>query len=119
MNSGIARAAALAVLIAACAALPLPTPAEDFGTRTVQGVVTGEQGRPVEGAAVSLENLATSALRSYLTQADGRYVFHRVNNFQDYRLSARYQGRSGESKTLSRFDTSDPAVVNLKVPAGR
>jgi hypothetical protein len=119
MSRNIIRLVAAAGLALVLVVLPGPVRAEDFGARAVQGLVTGGEGKPLEGVTVTLENLTTSALRSYITQADGRYIFHRVPDFQDHRLTARYQGRSGETKILSRFDARDPAIVNLKVPVAR
>ena len=44
-------------------------------TRSVRGVVSDENGKPVSGAAVQLKDLRTQWIGSYISQKDGSYQF--------------------------------------------
>lgn len=88
---------------------------EDTGTRSVQGVVTDQDGNLVEGAVVQLKNTKTLQIRSYITRSDGAYSFHGLSTNVDYELKAEHQGRSSDVKTLSVFDSRKKAVINLRL----
>lgn len=88
---------------------------EEADVRSVQGVVTDEEGRLVEGAVVQLKNTKTLQVRSFITRSDGSYQFHGLSTNVDYQLKAEYQGRSSDVKTLSVFDSRKKAVINLKL----
>src|SRR5690242_9567451 len=77
-----------------------------LNARTVQGVVTDSTGKPIEGAAVLVKNLKTLRVRSYITQADGRYHVSRLRTNEDYEIKAHAQGHWSSSNALSRFDSS-------------
>ena len=84
-------------------------------TRSVEGTVSDQQGAPVSGAVVKLEDTRTLAIRSYITQADGKFYFRGLTKSTDYTVKAEYQGKSSGGKTVSKFDNRDTAVVNLKI----
>ncbi|MGH9646644.1 MAG: carboxypeptidase-like regulatory domain-containing protein [Bryobacteraceae bacterium] len=84
-------------------------------TRSVSGIVTDQNGNPVKGAVVLIENTAVLRIRSYITQDDGKYHFAGLYRDVDYRLKAKYNGWAGQAKTLSEFDSHDARVINLKV----
>jgi hypothetical protein len=86
-------------------------------TRSVSGTVTDQNGNPVKGAVVLIENTALLRIRSYITQTDGKYHFTGLYWDVDYRLKAKYDGVKGPTKTLSQFDSHDDKVINLKVRA--
>ena len=83
--------------------------------RSVQGVVTGPEDTPVEGAVVQLKNTKTLQIRSFVTQPNGSYYFHGLSPDVDYELKADYQGGSSSTKTLTSFDSRKEATINLKV----
>jgi carboxypeptidase family protein len=83
--------------------------------RSVSGIVTDQNGNPVKGAVVLIENTAVLRIRSYVTQRDGKYHFAGLYWDVDYRLKAKYDGVGGPTKTLSEFDSHDATVINLKV----
>jgi hypothetical protein len=83
--------------------------------RTVQGLVTDAQDKPVAGAVVQLKNSKTLQVRSFITQDRGTYLFHGLDPNIDYSLRAEYQGASSADRTLSSFDTRREPVVNLKI----
>lgn len=86
-------------------------------TRSVSGTVTDQNGNPVKGAVVLIENTALLRIRSYITQSDGKYHFTGLFWDVDYRLKAKYHGANGRTKTLSEFDSHDAKVINLEVRA--
>jgi hypothetical protein len=83
-------------------------------TRTIQGTVTDQAGRPVEGAVVKLKNTQTLQIRSYITGNDGKFSFHGLNSRVDYRVTAESDGRSDE-QTVSKFNSRPEVTVNLKL----
>jgi hypothetical protein len=87
----------------------------DEQNRSVQGVVTSTDERPVSGAVVQLKNTKSLQIRSFITQENGSYYFHGLNPDVDYELKADYQGASSSTKTLSSFDSRKQAVINLKL----
>lgn len=84
-------------------------------TRSVQGVVTGPDEKPVVGAVVQLKNTKTLQIRSFLSQQDGTYYFHGLSPDIDYELTARTDDAASGTKTLSSFDSRKEAVINLKL----
>jgi hypothetical protein len=88
---------------------------QEATVRSVEGVVTDDQGNPVVGAVVHLKNTKTLQIRSFITKEDGRYSFHGLSTNVDYELKAEHQGASSDVKTLSVFDSRSKAVINLKI----
>jgi len=86
-------------------------------TRSVSGTVIDQNGNPVKGAVVLIENTALLRIRSYITQSDGKYHFSGLYWDVDYRLKAKYDGAKGPTKTLSQFDSREAKVINLRVRA--
>ena len=84
-------------------------------TRSVKGVVSDQNGKPIQGAIVQVENQRTLAIRSFITKKDGSYQFFQLDPSIDYQLSASYHDASSGSKTLSTFDERSLAFVNLRI----
>jgi hypothetical protein len=84
-------------------------------TRTVQGVVTSADDTPVVGAVVYLKNLKTLLIITFLTKEGGEYYFHGLNPDVDYELRAAAKDQASGGKTLSAFDSSKVAIINLKM----
>ena len=63
---------AFALVIASSAAAQ-----ERFGSLT--GIVTDQQGQPVPGATVTATSAVTNEARSFVTDAEGRYVASDLN----------------------------------------
>ena len=104
----------LAVLLIAAPA-GLAQKKKDSATRSVVGVVTGPDEKPVVGAVVQLKDTKTKQVRSFYTQEKGDYYFHELSTDIEYELSASYQGASSNTRTLSVFDSRKEAVINLKL----
>ena len=88
---------------------------EDATVRSVQGVVTDEADKPVEGAVVHLKNTKNLQIRSFITRPEGVYSFHGLSTNVDYELKAESQGASSDVRTLSVFDSRKKAILNLKL----
>ena len=84
-------------------------------TRSVEGTVTGPDGRIVVGAVVQLKNLKTLGIRSFITQKDGMYHFNELSTDIDYEVRADYSGQSSPTRMLSSFDTRPAAILDLKL----
>jgi len=84
-------------------------------TRSVSGVVTGPDEKPVVGAVVQLKDTKTKNVRSFYTQDKGEYYFHELSTDIDYELTASYQGAASKTRTLSVFDSRKTAVINLQL----
>ena len=87
----------------------------DEHIRSVQGVVTGEDGKAVAGAVVLLKNTKTLQVRSFITQENGSYYFHELSTDVDYELRAELHGAASGAKNLSAFDSRKEAIVDLKL----
>jgi hypothetical protein len=103
--------------VMALAALPAPAQQKKGSdqTRSVQGVVTDADDKPVANAVVQLKNSKTLQIRSFLSKEDGSYYFHGLSPDVDYELTARTADAASNAKTLSSFDTKKEAVINLKL----
>ena len=88
---------------------------KESSTRSVSGIVTSADDKPVVGAVVQLKDLKTKDVRSFYTQDKGEYYFHELSTEVDYELTATFQGASSKTRTLSVFDSRKDAVVNLKL----
>jgi hypothetical protein len=84
-------------------------------TRSLQGVVSSPEDRPVSGAVVQLKDMKTLQIRSFITQPQGNYYFHGLSPDRDYEVKAESHGSSSDTKTLSSFDSRKQAVINLKL----
>jgi len=112
MKSKAAVALWLAFVVFAGA---LPGQNDDTGTRSVQGLVTDESGKPVAGAVVQLKDTKSLQIRSFRTEADGTYHFAGLSTNVEYELEANNDGASSGKKTLSVFNTRKAPTVNLKL----
>ena len=88
---------------------------KDPVTRSVIGVVTASDDKPVVGAVVQLTDTKTKQVRSFYTQEKGDYYFHGLSSDIDYELTATFQGASSNTRTLSVFNSRKEAVLNLKL----
>jgi hypothetical protein len=104
-NASIALVPLLFATLSSLAAQP--------STRTVEGVVLDQHSHPVAHAAVQLENDWTLQIRSYITQADGKYHFAGLDGDYNYQLTAEYDGLRSHVRKLSKFDSSQQPKIDL------
>lgn len=126
MKPGSARLMAGAVfLLLAAGILPAPVSgrfagvpqagAQNIGQRIVQGKVVDGGDANVSGATVFLKNLKSKAIRSYTTEADGRFRFTQVNMAEDYDLWAEKADRKSATKSVSSWDSRKDLEAELKL----
>ena len=89
-------------------------PAQDT-KRSVSGTVTDKNGKPVSGAIVKIENTRSLQIRSFITQAGGKYRFFGLSPDVDYTIKAEYRDADSKVRTLSQFDSRKEATVDLTV----
>jgi hypothetical protein len=83
--------------------------------RMVEGVVLDQHSHPVGHAAVQLENDWTYQIRSYITQADGKYHFAGLDGDYNYQLTAEYDGLRSHVRKLSKFDSRQQPKIDLTI----
>ncbi len=83
--------------------------------RTVQGIVTTEDGALAVGAEVQLKNTKNLQIRSYVTQKEGTYFFHGLSPDVDYEVKAQYKGVWSSTKTVSSFDSRKDVTFDLRI----
>ena len=87
------------------AALALHAAKEDEKpTRTVKGLVTDEAERPIPQAVVQLKNTRTMDVKSYYTDAQGRFYFAGLDPNVDYEIKAAAKGLQEKTRRVSSFD---------------
>jgi hypothetical protein len=88
--------------------------AQNIGQRVVQGKVL-DADAAVAGATVFLKNLKTKSIRSYTTNAAGRFRFTQVNMAEEYDLWAEKGGRKSATKSVSSWDSRPNFETELKL----
>jgi hypothetical protein len=103
--------AAAALLIAVCAG------SQSAGTRSrsVSGTVRDNDGEPIRGAIVQIQNMMTLNVRSYITKKGGKYHFDGLYSNVDYRLRVERHSLFGPEKTLSRLDSRKNVRIDLTI----
>lgn len=89
--------------------------AQNLGQRNVAGLVVDNDSAPVHGATVFLRNSKTKAIRSYTSEANGRFRFAQVSMSDDYDLWAEKDGKKSGTKTVSSWDARKDFETELKL----
>jgi hypothetical protein len=87
----------------------------DRSHRDVAGMVMRQDDTPVSGAVVKLKNLRNLQIRSFITQADGKYTFQNLSSSVDFELKAEYKDMASPTRGLTIYDTRLDPVINLKL----
>jgi hypothetical protein len=115
------RRIARATSILAAALLSLTAPGllmqaqQATAARTLTGTVTDTSHEPLHCAIVELQNPANSSVQSYLTDADGHYIFKHLSSESDYRVWVVFRGRHTPTRSISKFDSHPAKVINFTV----
>ncbi|HEX5285105.1 MAG TPA: carboxypeptidase-like regulatory domain-containing protein [Bryocella sp.] len=83
--------------------------------RTVEGMVCRDDGKPVQGAVVYLQDSKSLAVKSYLSDAQGRFHFRQLSMSADYDLWAEMNGKRSKTKSISQFNSKPDLSYKLKV----
>jgi hypothetical protein len=115
-RSPLHRPASLVFLAATLLVTAPLSLAERDPPRTLTGTVTDHGKEPLKGAVVEVEDETTSAIVSYLTEADGTFSFKRLSSLTDYRVTATYRGHRSKPQELSHFDSNAHPVLHFVIP---
>ena len=94
---------------------PAEAYAQNIGQRVVYGFVIDPDAKPIAGATVFLKYLKTKSIRSYTTEAGGKFRFTQVNMAEDYELWAEKDGKKTAVKTVSQWDARKDFEADLKL----
>ena len=94
---------------------PSVAQAQNLGQRVVMGAVVDANSTSVVGATVFLKDLKSKAIRSYSTDAKGRFRFAQVNMVEEHELWAEKDGKKSPVKTVSSWDTRKEFETELKL----
>jgi hypothetical protein len=87
--------------------------------RTVVGVVHDRSGAPIQGAVVYLKNARSLAVKSFLSDANGRFHFRQLSMITDYDLWAELHGNRSKIRHISQFNNKPDLDYTLKVDRGK
>jgi Carboxypeptidase regulatory-like domain len=115
------RLAIYGKLCGACALiwiLPLSLAAKEKKplTKTVQGEVLDASNNPIVGASVELTDETAGTTLGIYSEAGGHYQFTELKPNHDYKVQAKYQGRTSEVRHASSLDDRGIVVLNLSIP---
>ena len=93
------------------------SPARSIGqaVRVVQGVVRDQSEQPQANAVVYLQDQKSQEVRTYITEADGRYRFGELSSEVDYQLWAEFKGHKSKTRSISSFDSKKQFLFDLKI----
>ena len=94
---------------------PSAAQAQNLGQRAVLGRVMDQNSASLPGATIFLKDLKTKSIRSYTTQADGKFRFAQVDMSQDHELWAEKDGKKSAIRTISSWDTRKEYDCELKI----
>ena len=87
--------------------------------RLVQGIVHNADDTALANAVVYLQDQKSLEVRTYITEADGRYRFGQMSADVDYQLWAEFKGHKSKTKSISSFDSKKEFTFDLKVDAAK
>lgn len=90
--------------------------AQSSSTWTIKGIVIDSSNQqPVSGAIVYLKNAQTESILTYITGKNGSFVFSYAPANVDYSIWAVHNGKKGEQRSISSFNTRPVVYINLRV----
>jgi hypothetical protein len=87
--------------------------------RTIEGMVCSKEGAPVQGAVVYLQDSKSLAVKSYLSDVQGRFHFRQLSMNLDFNLWAELNGKRSKTKTISQFNSKTDLDYKLKLPVSK
>lgn len=83
--------------------------------RSVSGIVSDADGKPIPSAVVQLKNLKTLQVRSFIAMEKGDYYFHGLSTDVDYEIKAQSEGKTSATRSISSFNSNPEITVDLQV----
>jgi hypothetical protein len=90
-------------------------PASGQSLRVIEGRAVGSNDQPLQNAIVYLQDQKTMEVKTYITEADGKFRFGQLSSDVDYQVWAKYQNRKSKTKSISSFDSKKLFDFELKV----
>jgi hypothetical protein len=87
----------------------------DHTPRTLSGTVTDPHHEPLKGAVVKLQVGDSSAITTYITGPDGRYIFKRLDGNTDYKVWVTFRERTTKAREISKFDSKMDTVIDFSL----
>jgi hypothetical protein len=87
--------------------------------RTIEGLVCSKEGAPIQGAVVYLQDSKSLAVKSYLSDAEGRFHFRQLSTSADFDLWAELNGKRSKTKSISQFNSKTDLNYKLKLPVSK
>ncbi len=110
------RLLAVLVLLFACALVPRRAAAQvGMGTDIITGVVTNEDGDPIQDAVVEAYSLETQVTRRARTDARGRYTILFPDGGGQYRMTVRVLGMTPRIALIQRDADEDRLRWNVQL----
>jgi hypothetical protein len=106
----------VAVPVVRGASSPAATATKVPHLRVVEGMVCARSGTPVQGAVVYLQDTKSLAVKSYLSDDQGRFHFRQLSMNLDYDLWAELNGKRSKTKSISQFNSKPDVKYRLKLP---
>ena len=88
---------------------------KDAQLRTVRGVVSDKEEKPIQNGVVFLKNLRTNTVLSHFTDDQGSFRFTGLDPNVDYEVYAEFEGQKSAARTVSPLDSRKEITLNLKV----
>src|ERR1700752_4144806 len=105
------------LLLLVCAATQPLTFAQSLAqsVRVVQGTVLNSDSQPLANAVAYLQDQKTLEVRTFITEADGRYRFGQLASDVDYQLWAENKGQKSKTRAISSFDSKKQFNFDLNI----
>jgi hypothetical protein len=87
--------------------------------RTIEGIVCNSEGAPIPGAVVYLQDSKSLAVKSYLSDSQGRFHFRELSMSVDFDLWAEMNGKRSKTKSISQFNSKTDLQFKLKLPVAK
>lgn len=111
------------VFVAAALLLPVFAAAQGVTTAAFNGIITGDEGEPLPGAAISALHLPTSTLSTAVSRVNGQYNIPAVRVGGPYRIKVELPGFKTEERDdiyvkLGEDHTIDFTMAQATIDAG-
>jgi len=82
-------------------------------------LVCSKEGTPLQGAVVYLQDSKSLTVKSYLSDAQGRFHFRQLSMSADFDLWAELNGKRSKTRTISQFNSKTDLNFKLTLPVSK